>query len=530
MLKKSLHPFLLAALCLAHPLQAAEYPEDGWWWNPDESGRGYLIERQGEVMFIASFHYAANGTPEWLTIQGQYVPTEDSTSAIGTFDGDVYLSSNGQCLGCAYVAPTTVPSIQTPAQIQFTDNQHGTLSWRGEVVPIQRIFWGWNDGVGQLQGDWALSRTENGATSTQLVHIQRDNSVSISTANISGIADGSSLGTISLADGSLTLNLASGNLALPVRMPETSRFYAGTGSASGAQIVATRLDDTPFDLISSSGPISTAAVLCPYSQNTLNTTLNLTSSSSWTCSGSTRALTANGIPDHPIGIFPNAGNPNTVRAQSISFSTTTAPVLAATINTDPRTLAYALNGVKFDPGTAGTCPSNAASTTQCDLAMGMGQFRIEALGQSSFNFGVDDNNAHVQPNGEYHYHGMPEGSLSNAEATAAAPKMVLVAWAPDGYPVYARYGHSDAANASSPLRAMTGSYALKSTPDSGRPAVALIPMGAFLQDWEYVAGSGDLDECNGRSGSTPEFPGGIYHYYATDSYPYLPRCWKGAVN
>ncbi len=55
------------------------------------------------------------------------------------------------------------------------------------------------------------------------------------------------------------------------------------------------------------------------------------------------------------------------------------------------------------------------------------------------------------------------------------------------------------------------------------------PIGAVKQDWEYVAGSGDLDECNGRVGVTPEFPKGIYHYYATDTYPFLQRCVKGKV-
>ena len=38
-----------------------------------------------------------------------------------------------------------------------------------------------------------------------------------------------------------------------------------------------------------------------------------------------------------------------------------------------------------------------------------------------------------------------------------------------------------------------------------------------------------LDECNGRHGVTPEFPKSIYHYYATDSYPYLQRCVKGQL-
>jgi hypothetical protein len=57
-------------------------------------------------------------------------------------------------------------------------------------------------------------------------------------------------------------------------------------------------------------------------------------------------------------------------------------------------------------------------------------------------------------------------------------------------------------------------------------------MGTFLQDFEYVAGLaglGDLDECNGRVGVTPEFPNGTYHYYTTDTYPYVQRCVKGTA-
>ena len=72
---------------------------------------------------------------------------------------------------------------------------------------------------------------------------------------------------------------------------------------------------------------------------------------------------------------------------------------------------FALNGVKFDPSTAGTCTVSGSSTT-CSLIGNTGTWNIEALGQSSFNFGVDDNNAHVQPTGEYHYHGMPTAVLA----------------------------------------------------------------------------------------------------------------------
>jgi hypothetical protein len=74
---------------------------------------------------------------------------------------------------------------------------------------------------------------------------------------------------------------------------------------------------------------------------------------------------------------------------------------------------------------------------------------------------------------------------------------------------------------------MNASYRLKTTPSSGRPSTSIAAMGTFTQDYEYVAGLGDLDECNGRFGVTPEFPNGIYHYYITDGYPYIQRCVKG---
>ena len=84
-------------------------------------------------------------------------------------------------------------------------------------------------------------------------------------------------------------------------------------------------------------------------------------------------------------------------------------------------------------------------------------------------------------------------------------------------------------NAASGVRAMTSSYRLKSAPSANRPSTATYAMGTFSQDYEYSSGSGDLDECNGRTGVTPEFPAGIYHYYVTDTYPYLQRCVKGTL-
>jgi hypothetical protein len=281
----------------------------------------------------------------------------------------------------------------------------------------------------------------------------------------------------------------------------------------GAEIPSTRAD--------------TSNVLCAAQTRQQNPTLGIASTASWNCASGQRTLASNAIPDHTIGAFPNQGNPNRVSAQSISFSTTTNPVARAGAGAFTRTIGHALNGVKFEPGTAGACEGNITSASQCDLGRGSGEWRTEALGQTVFDFGVDANLAHVQPTGEYHYHGVPSGVLTAANKSGRA--MQLIGWATDGFPIYARVGHANAQLLGSPLRTMTTSYRRKASPDAGRPSTNLIPMGAFTQDWEYVSGLGDLDECNGRIGVTPEFPNGIYHYYATDAYPYVQRCVKGTA-
>ena len=205
------------------------------------------------------------------------------------------------------------------------------------------------------------------------------------------------------------------------------------------------------------------------------------------------------------------------RARLRALATICAAIVGATA------CGYAFNGVKFDPSTAGTCTVSGGTTT-CSLIGNTGTWNIEALGQSSFNFGTDASNAHVQPTGEYHYHGMPEKLL---EKLAKGNQMTLVGWATDGFPVYAKFGYTNPNDSTSPIKILTASYRIKATPSTGRPAVSLYPMGTFAQDYEYVAGLGDLDECNGRSGVTPEFPQGTYHYVLTSEFPFIPRQFRG---
>jgi hypothetical protein len=255
---------------------------------------------------------------------------------------------------------------------------------------------------------------------------------------------------------------------------------------------------------------------------------NLAFNYSWTCDSASRNLAGNGVPNHVV----TGGNFATrVSAQSVSGSVTLSPEAKAS-STAVKLPGFALNSVKMDPATAGTCTNTASSVTSgCNYAGGNGAWRMEAMGDPAvspwkFDFGTDENNAHVQPNGQYHYHGMPTHLIPKLNA-ASATSMTLVGWAADGFPMYANLGYSTANNANSALKEMKGSFRTKATPDTGRPSTSLFAMGHFQQDWEYVAGLGDLDECNGRTGVTPEFPAGIYHYYITKSYPFIQRCVKG---
>ena len=307
---------LLVLLVLSSSVLAEEYPEDGWWWNPNEPGRGYLIERQDNVMFIASFHYSATGLPEWLTIQGTYTPDDTSTTEIGTFVGDTFESVNGQCIACAYASPTTSDSAQGIAIVNFTSNQAGTFVWEGETIPIERTFWAFGGTLQQLSGDWALSTLESGVGSMQLVQIATDSETS---SAVSNLTSGESIGSIATTDDGLTLTLAQQGLTLPIKMPETNRFYAGQSSASSTQVVATRIDDVPLQAAADSSSSELPLAFSAFGSNV--TVIGNTDEGTVT-------LEATGQPDHSTpywdpngssGLYVDPGPETTVSSMSPGF-------------------------------------------------------------------------------------------------------------------------------------------------------------------------------------------------------------------
>ena len=228
-----------------------------------------------------------------------------------------------------------------------------------------------------------------------------------------------------------------------------------------------------------------------------------------TVEGDSRVIRSDGLPDHDTGAFPNRGNPNRISAQRYDVRVPARPQLAARITAlQMQSFGFAINGEPFDPGAA-------------EFWNGDRNWQYEAM-SGAVPLGLDQNNAHVQPNGAYHYHGLPTGLLAHF---AGAKTPVLVGWAADGFPIYGPYGYSDANARNSPLTKLRASWRVKSGARNGGPGGN--HDGSFVQDYEYVPGLGNLDECNGRSGVTPEFPAGTYYYVLTDSFPYIPRCFKG---
>lgn len=178
----------------------------------------------------------------------------------------------------------------------------------------------------------------------------------------------------------------------------------------------------------------------------------------------------------------------------------------------PWTFGIAINGVVFEPF--------AAEWYQDDRNSGWQEDPFVTLR------GFDASNAHVQPNGLYHYHGLPEQLMSGHDESEHSP---VIGYAGDGFPVYYLYVYEDENDVASDIIAAESSWQLKDgdrdNEDPSGPGGD--HDGTYNEDYEYVAGSGDLDECNGRYGPTAEYPEGTYYYVLTEEYPYVPRCLMG---
>ncbi|MFT5520729.1 MAG: arylsulfatase A-like enzyme [Enterobacterales bacterium] len=217
------------------------------------------------------------------------------------------------------------------------------------------------------------------------------------------------------------------------------------------------------------------------------------------------------IPNHDFNDGEQAF-PNDVSEQDIVFEITASPIpvanpTAISLNVDNAIL---LNGVKVDL-LAAACFGVGDGKIGCnDINQ---PWRYDPMYLDN-GFQVDSHNAHSQPNGSYHYHGKPNALFSDVNTNEVSP---LVGFAADGFPIFGSYFESIGS-----IRKALSSFQLKA---GSRPSGAGEPGGAYdgtyRDDYEFVDGSGDLDQCNGMTID------GVYGYYVTDGFPYVLSCFTG---
>jgi hypothetical protein len=221
-----------------------------------------------------------------------------------------------------------------------------------------------------------------------------------------------------------------------------------------------------------------------------------------------REIHSNAIPDHATGQFPNPHNPNSISEQDINFQVTASPTRAGRFQIAQWwNFGVAVNGVPFEPFTAEFWDRDR-------------NWNYDAI--SGFvDLGLDNNGAHVQPGGKYHYHGWPTGLIKQWSPDNHSP---IIGWAADGFPIYAAVGFADP-NGGGPLKKMRSGWRVKQGARDGGPGGSFD--GRFFQDWEWGDGLGDLDQANGRECVTPDFPDGTYAYFLTEEWPVVPRYFAG---
>ena len=213
--------------------------------------------------------------------------------------------------------------------------------------------------------------------------------------------------------------------------------------------------------------------------------------------GNRICIRSNGVPNHATGQFPNRGNPHTLRVQNINVCVDANPQK----NNRPSrsgagAIGIALNGVIIRPGTADYWDPSAPRGHSRNRGSG---WNLEGMGAADM-LGIDRANAHVDRRGMYHYHGKPHAALKTCGGTH-------IGYAKDGFEIH--YIGSGAKSG----------YRLKSGTRPSGPGGKYD--GTFVEDWVYVGGSGTLDQCNGG------MLNGKFVYFATDTYPFYPRCLWG---
>ncbi|MEO9965738.1 MAG: YHYH protein [Reichenbachiella sp.] len=258
---------------------------------------------------------------------------------------------------------------------------------------------------------------------------------------------------------------------------------------------------------------------CSYSSTTISQVC-------FSISGDLRTISSNQYPSHDVGTFPNADptaiesthdldlTPEKAASVTYVYDETGGPTPS---NDNFYQFGVAVNGVEFHP--MGLKPWENPDD-------GEENWEWQAKVTEENDTGLDAYGAHVTTAGNYHYHG---DIVALADEEDGSRHSLIYGFAADGFPIYYKYGYSDENDGSSSIKELLSSYQLRSgsRPGDGSSAPDGTYDGTYIQDFEYVEDLGDLDECNGRTGVTPEYPDGTYYYVITADFPVTPNCFAG---
>jgi hypothetical protein len=268
-----------------------------------------------------------------------------------------------------------------------------------------------------------------------------------------------------------------------------------------------------------------------------------------------------GVPSYPTGPFLD-GNPSNASDQNAIFKFPLNPVkkTGALQETNAGNIGVFVNGVAlFDyrDGVAWNTTTNALcggpGNPPCPGGMGAKQaWNRDAIPAEKAGF--DCSKGHPAM-GNYHHHQNPSAFKLDLKVVSTICNLYdadglytintsthspLIGFAHDGFPIYGAYGYKNTDGTGGVVR-IKSSYQLRSITArthhadgtdvaDGPPVSTTYPLGYFREDYEFVphTGSGDyLDSNNGRFCVTPEYPLGIYCYFATvdsnhnSAYPYV---------
>ncbi len=262
-------------------------------------------------------------------------------------------------------------------------------------------------------------------------------------------------------------------------------------------------------------------------------------------------ITCTGIPSYATGPFQD-GNPSQATNQNAIFKMPLSPIVNSGTKTATTggNIGIFINGVAlFDyrDGVAWNPATNALCGGPGNPMCPGGPMTPQAWNRDAIlaeKAGFDCAKGHPAM-GNYHHHQNPTAfkldlnvvstvcnlydadGLYKLDSTKHSP---LIGFAYDGFPIYGAFGYKNL-DGTGGITRMKSSYSLKTaTTRANGPAVnATYPNGYFREDYEYIVNTGTdyLDPYNGRICKTPEYPNGIYCYFATvdakwnSAYPYV---------